>query len=62
VVCFSPAGRSWHLAAWEPSWFLCLPWHGDAMCGLGMWRSRSFTYSWWFFLQGVLQRLSEILL
>jgi hypothetical protein len=23
VVCFSRAGRRWHLAVWEPSWFLC---------------------------------------
>jgi hypothetical protein len=23
------------------------------MCGLGVWRSRSFAPSWWFFLQSV---------
>jgi hypothetical protein len=45
-----PSGR-WHLAAaWEPSWFLHLMWSGDAMCGLGMWRSQSFASSWCFFL------------
>jgi hypothetical protein len=53
VVCLSRASRSWHLVAWEPSWFLRLPWSGDAMCGLGVWRTQSFTSTWWFFLQGV---------
>jgi hypothetical protein len=53
VVCVSRAGRKWRLVAREPSWFLHLPWSGDAMGGLGVWRSRSFTSSWWFFLQGV---------
>jgi hypothetical protein len=28
--------RSWHLMAQEPSWFLCVTWHGEAMCGLGV--------------------------
>jgi hypothetical protein len=29
-----PSGH-WHLVvAWEPSWFLCLMWSGDAMCNL----------------------------
>jgi hypothetical protein len=46
-------GRSWHLAVWEPSWFLCLTWSGDAMHGLGVWRCRSFASSWWFLLPGV---------
>jgi hypothetical protein len=41
---------SWYLAVWEPSWFLCLMWSGDAMRGLGMWRSQSFASSQWFFL------------
>jgi hypothetical protein len=53
VICISQAGRSWHLAAWEPSWFLCLIWSGDAMHGLGVWRSWGFASSWRFFLQGV---------
>jgi hypothetical protein len=53
VVCFSGAGRNWCVAAWEPSWFLYLTWSGDAMPGMGMWRSQSFASSWWFFLQGV---------
>jgi hypothetical protein len=35
VVCFSQAGKSWRLVAWEPSWFLHSPWSGDAMHGLG---------------------------
>jgi hypothetical protein len=40
-----------HLAvAWEPSWFLCLMWSGDAMHRLEVWRSHSFAFSWWFFL------------
>jgi hypothetical protein len=53
VICVSQAGRSWRLAAWEPSWFLYLTWSGDAMRGLGVWQCWSFTSSWWFFLQGV---------
>jgi hypothetical protein len=28
-------GRSWHLMAREPSWFLCLMWQGDAIAGWG---------------------------
>jgi hypothetical protein len=35
VVCVSLAGKSWHLAAREPSWFLCLMWKRDALGGLG---------------------------
>jgi hypothetical protein len=50
VVCFSQASRSWHLVSQESSWFLHLPWSGDAMCGMGVWRSRSFASSLWFFL------------
>jgi hypothetical protein len=53
VVCFSRAGRSWHLVMWEPAWFLCLMWSGEAMRWLGVWWCRSFASSWWFFLQGV---------
>jgi hypothetical protein len=50
VVCISWANRKWRLVAWEPSWFLHLPWSVDAMCGLGVWRSQSFASSRWFFL------------
>jgi hypothetical protein len=52
VVCISRAGRNWHLVAQEPSWFLRLPWNGDAMCGLEVWRnwrSQSFSSSQFFF-------------
>jgi hypothetical protein len=45
--------RSWCLVAQEPSWFLCLTWCGDAMCGLRVWRCQSFASSWWFFLPGI---------
>jgi hypothetical protein len=38
--------RSWHLVAWEPSWFLHLMWSRDAMHGLGVWRCWSFASSW----------------
>jgi hypothetical protein len=31
----------------------CLQWSGDTMRGLGVWRSRSFASSLWFFLYGV---------
>jgi hypothetical protein len=61
VVCFSQV-RHWHLVAREPSWFLCLTWSGDAMRRLRVLWCWSFTSSWWFFLQGVLQHLSKILL
>jgi hypothetical protein len=50
VVCFSRASRSWCVVAREPSWFLRLMWSGDAMRGLGVWRSRGFASSPWFFL------------
>jgi hypothetical protein len=53
VVCFSQAGRSWRLVVWESSWFLRLLWSGNAMHGLGVWRSWGFASSWWFFLPGV---------
>jgi hypothetical protein len=41
---------SWRLAVWEPSWFLRLPWSGDAVSGLGVWRSQGFVSSQWFLL------------
>jgi hypothetical protein len=41
---------SWHLVPWEPSWFLHLMWNGDAVLGLGVWRSQGFAFSQWFFL------------
>jgi hypothetical protein len=45
-----PSGR-WCLAAvWEPSWFLRLPWSGDAMRRLEVWRSQSFASSQYFFM------------
>jgi hypothetical protein len=53
VVCFSQADRSWHLAAWEPSWFLHLTWSCNAMGRLRVWRCQSFASSWWLFLQSV---------
>jgi hypothetical protein len=45
VVCSSRAGRSWHLVVQEPSWFLHLMWSGDAIRGLGVWRSWGFDSS-----------------
>jgi hypothetical protein len=33
VICISQASRSCCLIAQEPSWFLCLTWSGNAMCG-----------------------------
>jgi hypothetical protein len=54
LIWWSPKQvRSWCLAGWEPSWFLHLTWSRDAMCGLGVWRCRSFASSWWFLLPGV---------
>jgi hypothetical protein len=53
VVCFSQAGRNWHLVVQEPSWFLHLTWSGDAMHRLVVWRCQSFASSWCFFLQDV---------
>jgi hypothetical protein len=43
-------GRSQCQVAWEPSCFLCISWHGEAICRLGVWRCQSFASSWWFFL------------
>jgi hypothetical protein len=50
VVCISRASGSWRLVVQEPSWFLRLPWSGDTMCGLVVWRSWGFASFWWFFL------------
>jgi hypothetical protein len=25
------------LVVWEPSWFLSVTWHREALCGLGVW-------------------------
>jgi hypothetical protein len=45
-----PSGH-WHLVVvWEPSWFLCVTWSGDALHGVEVWRSQSFASSLWFFL------------
>jgi hypothetical protein len=52
-LCLPKQSGSWRLAMQEPFWFLRLTWSGDAMSGLGVWRSRSFASSWWFFLQDV---------
>jgi hypothetical protein len=50
-LCLPKLSGCWHLAAaWEPSWFLCLPWSGDVMHRLGVWRGQSFASSQWFFL------------
>jgi hypothetical protein len=39
-LCHPKLSGQWHLvAAWEPSWFLCLTWSGDAMHRLEVWRS-----------------------
>jgi hypothetical protein len=62
VVCISQAGRSWHLVALEPSWFLRLTWSGDGVRRLGVWRCWSFASSQWFFCKVFLQHLSKILL
>jgi hypothetical protein len=49
--CHPKPSGCWHLAAaWEPSWFLCLTWSGDALHRLEVWRSHSFASSRWFFL------------
>jgi hypothetical protein len=40
LVCVSQAGWSQHLAAWEPSFFLSVMWHEEALCGLGAWGVR----------------------
>jgi hypothetical protein len=61
MVCFSQASRSWHLVAWEPSWFLHLMWSGDAMSGLGLWRSQHFPSLSGFSCNVYLQLLSKIL-
>jgi hypothetical protein len=44
------SGRWCLVVAWEPSWFLCLTWSGDAMCRLEVWRNQIFASSRWCFL------------
>jgi hypothetical protein len=44
-----PSGH-WHLAAREPSLFLCLTCSGDSLHRLEVWRGQSFASSRWFFL------------
>jgi hypothetical protein len=56
VTCWSVSPkqvRSQHLVAWEPSWFLCILWHGEAMGRLGVWGCQIFVSSRWFFPPGV---------
>jgi hypothetical protein len=38
LVCWMSAKQvwSWHPAAWEPSCFLSVMWHGEAFHGLGV--------------------------
>jgi hypothetical protein len=48
VVCISRASGSWRLVVQEPSWFLRLPWSGDTMCGLVVWRSSSISPKFYF--------------
>jgi hypothetical protein len=38
-----------HLAAQEPSCFLSVTWHGEALYQLGVQGVKSFASSWWFF-------------
>jgi hypothetical protein len=57
-----PSG-CWHLAAvQEPSWFLCLTWSGDAMCGLGCGGVKVLPLLGGFSCKVYVQRLSKILL
>jgi hypothetical protein len=61
-LCLPKQSGSWHLAVRELSWFLCLMWSGDAMCGLGVWRIRVLPFLGGFSCQVYLQHLSKILL
>jgi hypothetical protein len=45
-----PSGHRLLVAVWEPSWFLCIMWHEDAMHRLEVRRSQSFASSQWFLL------------
>jgi hypothetical protein len=47
--------RSWHLVAWEPSWFLRISWYG-----LGVWGFRVLPLLGGFTCQVRLQSLSKI--
>jgi hypothetical protein len=44
--------RNWHLVVQEPSWFLCIIWCGEAMCGMVVQGCQIFVSSW-FFLPGM---------
>jgi hypothetical protein len=37
LACISKQVWSQHLLAWEPSWFLSVTWHGEALYRLGVW-------------------------
>jgi hypothetical protein len=45
----------------DPSWFLCLPLSGDALCRLGVWRSQSLSLLGGFSCKVYLHCLSKIL-
>jgi hypothetical protein len=56
LTCWSESPkqvRSQCLASQKPSCFLCISWHGETMCRLGVWSCQSFASSWCFFLPGV---------
>jgi hypothetical protein len=52
--------RSQHLVAQEPSCFLRVMWHGEAMCRLGVWSVRVLPLLGGFSCQVYLQHLSKI--
>jgi hypothetical protein len=52
LTCSSASPKqiwSWHLVTQEPSWFLSVMWHGEALCRLGVQVVRVFSSSWWYF-------------
>jgi hypothetical protein len=55
LTCWSASPKqvwSQHLAGQEPSWFLNVTCHGEALCRLGV-QGWSFASSWCFFLPSV---------
>jgi hypothetical protein len=56
LTCWSVSPKQvWSqcLEAWEPSWFLSVRWHGEALCRLGVWGVRVLLILGGFFLPSV---------
>jgi hypothetical protein len=60
-LCLPKWSGTWCLAVGKHSLFFHLMRSGDAVHGLGVWRSQGFASSWWFFCKVYHQHLPKIL-